>query len=364
MSHASRSSDLVVVGGGVIGLSIAWRAAAAGFSVTLLERGRVGREASWAGAGVLPPRSWYVDHPSLDRLARRAERRQADWSDRLREATGVDDEFSNGGARYDLSGDTDDNRRGAATLERWASLGVVVEPLGDQRYAVPAEAQVRNPRRLRALAVAARSAGVRVLEGVEALGLVRDVDRVTGVQTPGERIDAGAVCLAAGCWTPGLANRAESSAPGKPIRGQMLLLRPAEAPDCVLHAPPWYAVPRREGLVLVGATVEDVGFEASTTDAAKTALRDAATRLDRRLATAEIEGFWAGLRPAGVDPLPQIGWAPGVEGLLIASAHHRSGLQFSPPTAELVVSLLRGERLPEDFECFSPQRFAHATATA
>lgn len=358
------SPDLLIVGGGVIGLSIACEAAAAGLRVTLVERGEFGREASWAGAGILPPRSWYTDHAAVDWLAELADPQHETLSRTLREEVGVDDQYVRCGSRYDLRGETDAVVEGRQTLDRWCSLGVSIESDGGGRYIVPAEAQVRNPRRLCGLVKLAEKRGCKLYEQQEVVELLRDGDDVVGVRTATSEHTAGVVCLAAGCWTPGVATRSDLTLPGKPMRGQMLLLRVDFSLGHILHVPPWYAAPRRDGLVLVGATLEDVGFDKATTDDARRALADAARRLDSRLADATVEGFWAGLRPAGPDALPQIGWASGAGRLLVATAHYRSGLQLAPPTAELIVDLLLGNPILPEAGAFDPCRFAEpATQT-
>lgn len=357
MPH-SNISDVLVIGGGAIGLSVAYQLALDGLGVTLLERGEPGREASWAGAGILPPASWYVDDPALDALCLAAGPKHAEWSDRLRESTGLDDEYWPCGAEYQATEENADYVE--TTLARWRSLGVVAE--GGR---VPAEAQVRNPRRLRALVAACRAVGVRIEAGAEVTRLEggRDRSRLAAVQTARQRYAADAFCLAAGCWTPALARRATSHAPGRPVRGQMLVLSPGGFRlDRIIHRYPFYAVPRRDGRVLIGATVEDAGFENQTTAEARATLLDAARAIDGRLAGAEIEAHWSGLRPASDDTLPQIGPLPGWENAWVASGHHRSGLQLAPPTAEIISSMIRGVASGLPTEAFDPARFAVRSA--
>lgn len=352
------TTDAIVIGGGVIGLSIAYQLANDGLSVRLLEKGEPGREASWAGAGILPPASWYVDDPALDALALAAVLRQAEWSQRLREETGLDDEFGACGAEYRRTEANTDYVD--SVLARWRRLGVAV---GGDGW-VASEAQVRNPRRLRALVAACQRAGVELTSHAEVLGVeTRPDDRLTGVRTPVGRFSAGAYVLAAGCWTPGLAQAATSSAPGRPVRGQMLVLRPERRLlDRIVHLYPHYAVPRRDGRVLIGATVEDAGFAKQTTAEGRQSLLRAARAIDPRWADAPVEHHWCGLRPASEDRLPQIGPLPGFENAWVASGHHRSGLQLAPPTAEIVSAMIRGVDCDLPTEPFDPARFIAATA--
>jgi len=352
------TADVLVLGGGVIGLSIAYDLAGHGLEVTLLDRGRPGREASWAGAGVLPPASWYVDHPALDAWCQAAAPMHAELSARLREETGVDDEYWPCGAEYQT---TDANHDYVdQTLARWRSRGVDVR--GPERL-VPGEAQVRNPRRLKALLAACRVRGVRVVADVEAHGFERCGEVIDAVRTSAGRFSAGAYCLAAGCWTPRLAAEADTHAPGEPVRGQMLLLRPTTPTlDRIVHRYPYYAVPRRDGRVLVGATLERAGFANQTTAQARADLLAAAAAIEPSLTGAAVEGHWAGLRPASADRLPQIGPLPGLSNAWVAAGHHRSGLQLAPPTAELISAMIRGERCDLPSEAFDPARFAPAEA--
>lgn len=358
---ATTTSDAIVIGGGVIGLSIAYELAARGVSAVLLERGEVGREASWAGAGVLPPASWYVDHPALDLAALAAAPMHAELSERLREETGVDDQYDRCGAEHQLTAENCAHVR--RVLGRWRGLGVAAEQTGETRWSVPGEAQVRNPRRVRGLAEACRRRGVRVVTGAEVVGFRESAGCVEAVESTAGEHSAGAVVLAAGCWTPALGASLGAEAPGRPVRGQMLLLRPARPTiGRIVHRHPYYAVPRRDGRVLVGATVEEAGFDKANTPAGVEELLVAAASIDPALADAPVEAAWAGLRPASGDALPIVGALPELENVWIASGHHRSGLQLAPPTARAIASMIAGAKVPTFWEAFAPARFADAPA--
>ncbi len=359
MPSRATATDLIVIGGGIVGLSVAYELAGAGMRITLLERGEIGREASWAGAGILPPASWYVDHPALDAFAIEASAAHAELSQRLLDETGVDDEYTRCGAVYHQ---TPANAAGlAATFARWRSLGIEVIAEGPT-YHVPAEAQVRNPRRLRALAAACAGRGVHLVTDTPVNGFEVGADGViAAVRTPSGTIPCGELCLCAGAWTPELAQLGYSHAPGRPVTGQMLLLRPEKPLERIVHRYPHYAAPRRDGLVLVGATVEEAGFDKQVTESARTELLRAAEQIDPALANATLMRHWAGLRPASGDALPQIGLLPGYSNAWVASGHHRSGLQLAPPTARLVSAMIRGEPCDLPAAPFDPSRFASAT---
>ena len=331
--------------------------------VTILDRGEAGREASWAGAGILPVGSWYSDHPALEAMAHESFSLHEDWSLRLRSETGVDDQYERCGAQYY---ETQQNSQHlAAVFHRWETRGVEVEPVEPPAgyraaWSIPAEAQVRNPRRLRALVEGCRRRGVRLLENTTADGFRVRAGRVESVATPTGEFFAAEFVLAAGCWSPGLTSRLALNLPGKPIRGQMLLLRlQRPGPVQIRHAFPYYIVTRRDGRALVGATVEDVGFARGTTSAARSALEAAARRLAPDLLEgAEVERFWSGLRPRGSTELPVIGRAEEPRNLWIATGHYRSGLQLAPATAELIAMGMRGDLPPEWAESFAPTAFA------
>ncbi|MEO0532199.1 MAG: FAD-dependent oxidoreductase, partial [Planctomycetota bacterium] len=322
------TSDVLAIGGGIIGLSIAYEFASRGDSVTLLERSEPGREASWAGAGILPPASWYSDHGALDTLAVAATRHHAGLSQRLLDETGIDDEYIACGAIYQET--TDNENYLTEAFARWRQLGVVVERTDDDWH-VTAEAQVRNPRRLCALLKACEHLGVRIETGSPVERIRKDAHgRITSVESSGRSYSAAAYCFAAGAWTPALVEAAGSLGHGRPIRGQMLLLQPTtNRLTRIVHRYPYYAVPRRDGRVLVGATVEDAGFEKATTEEAKRELLAAAVAIDPSLASARLERHWSGLRPASGDALPLIGPMPGVGNAWLATGHHRCGLQLA-----------------------------------
>jgi glycine oxidase len=359
MHALSNDSDVIVIGGGIVGLSVAYELAGDSLAVTLLERGEIGREASWAGAGILPPASWYVDHPALDAFALEADAAHAELSQRLLDETGIDDEYTRCGAVYHQ---TPENAAYLSeTFARWRSLGVEVVAQGST-YGVAAEAQVRNPRRLRALAAACAKRGVRLLTDAPVSGFDIAADgSIAAVRTPTETYRCGGVCLCAGAWTPELAELGYSHVPGRPVMGQMLLLRPEKPLDRIVHRYPHYAAPRRDGLVLVGATVEEAGFDKQITESARTELLRAAAQIDPSLANATVMRHWAGLRPASADALPQIGLLPGYSNAWVASGHYRSGLQLAPPTARLVSAMIRGVPCDLPAAPFDPSRFASAT---
>lgn len=363
------STDVLIVGGGAIGLSIAYQLAGDGVTVRLVERGEVGRQASWAGAGILPPGSWFSSDPAMDAPAAVSRTLHARWSDQLREETGIDDEYDECGAFYATNLGLTAERAShlKERLDAWEQIGISAERVDGRPTAgsaaaegffVAAEAQVRNPRRVRALAAACEHRGVRIDRNADVEDFRVVGDRIESVLTTAGDFAAGSVCLAAGAWTGQLCGRVGFEAPIRPVRGQMVLLRAASRPfRHILHAGGSYLVPRRDGRVLVGATVEDVGFDTTTEARDTEALVAFARAAAPCLAGATVEAAWAGLRPASGDGLPIIGPLPGFANGWIATGHYRSGLQFSPATAVVMSELLRGEPPSFDIAAFDAGRF-------
>ena len=363
----------IVIGGGVIGLSLAYElAAGGGFQVVVLERGEPGREASWAGAGILTPAGDAAAAP-VDRLRALSLRLIAEWSERLRAETGIDNGFLRCGALQVATGDQE-----AAALdaeaERWRADGIAVETptAGEVRrleprlapdlarvYRLPEGAQLRNPWHLRALAAACVRRGVELATGTPALGFEGRGGRVERVSTPSGPVAGDRFVLAAGPWSPALAADAGVELPGTPVRGQIVLLESA-APlvSHVVWSRSRYLVPRPEGPLLIGSTEEDAGFDARPTAAGVADLLALARRLVPAAGGAAFARAWAGLRPGSPDAVPVLGPAPGWDNLYLATGHFRSGFELSAGSARLLGRLLRGEQPELPLAPFAVERFA------
>ncbi|MBW3598358.1 MAG: glycine oxidase ThiO [Planctomycetes bacterium] len=348
--------DCLIVGGGVIGLSLAWELARRGRRVRVIDRGEPGREASWAGAGILPPASSsHAVHP-LDQLRALSYELQPRWSAMLREETGIDDGYRRTGGIY-VARRPGETASLAAMAEFWREEGIAVERLSPESlaelepalaavraaYLLPDEAQLRNPRRLKALIAACQSRGVEVTAGCEAESFDIAGAQVRGVRA-GEVIEAGQVCICSGAWTRRLLDQLHLPSGIEPIRGQMVMFR-TERPilQRIVNEGPRYLVPRDDGRLLAGSTVEEAGFDRRTTEEGIAGLIRFAIDLAPALADAEIERTWAGLRPGTFDGLPYLGRAPGLENVFIAAGHFRSGLHLSAATAVEMARLICSE---------------------
>lgn len=364
--------DVLIVGGGAIGLSLAYELAQHGAAITVLERGQPGREASWAGAGILPPARRRPQDIAWLQLAGLSNEVHARWHRQLEEETGIDTGYRRCGGLYVARTPTDANALQPA-LALWHELGIEhaclsrgqwerLEPAlaragqsaWHAAWLVPDEAQVRNPRHLKALIAACEQRQVQIRGGVTVEDIVLRKGQVDRVVTSAGDITAGAYCVAAGTWSRPLLARCGWTAALRPMRGQMVLLNCGRRRlTRIINDGPRYVVPRDDGRVLVGSTEEDVGFDCRTTAEATQDLLKLALDLAPGLRDAALERTWAGLRPFAPQGYPYLGRLPDVANAFVACGHFRSGLQLSTGTAVLLAQLIRGQE-PEislaDFE--------------
>jgi glycine oxidase len=366
-----------VVGGGVIGLGIAWRAAQAGLSVTVVDQAP-GRGASWAAAGMLAPvTEVHYGERALLGLNLAAAARWPGFAAEVEEAAGHAVGYRPSGTLA-VARDTDDNAALEDLYRFQLRCGLEVERLRSREcrqlepglapsvrggILAPGDHQVDNRALVEALLVACERSGVRLVEGRVA-ELVTDGDRVIGVVLgDGERLAAGVVVLAAGCWSGGLGSvAAEALVPVRPVKGQLLYLRgPADQPLCHrnVRGLEVYVVPRGDGRVVVGATVEEQGFDTRVTAGAVGDLLRAALELLPDVAELELAETVVGLRPGSPDNAPMLGPA-GPEGLVVATGHYRNGILLTPVTADAIAGLLATGRVPDLIAPFAPGRFAGA----
>jgi glycine oxidase len=357
--------DVIVIGGGVIGLMSARELRRRGLDVTLVERDRPGRQASWASAGILSTADRH--HPGQeDRLKRRSEQLYPELVADLREESDVDPEMTYNGHvipaftpeqaaefRADARRDPDaEYVEGAALRDAEPSLGPgviagILRPGG----------QIDNRRLCRALEVAVRRAGVNLVYGASVTEILRDGNKVTGVRTLEGDILAPIVVNAAGSWSrqiPGC----EPVIPVVPQRGEILALDQSAIglKRVVTKVPDPYLVPRADGRLVVGATRKYAGFNTAFTAGGVHWLLSEAIGMIPALAEAPIVEIWTGFRPNSLDGVPSIG--PGtVDGLFFATGHGPSGIAPAPASAELLADLVTGAKPKVDPAPYDPRRF-------
>jgi len=358
-------ADVIVIGAGIIGLLSAYQLAGAGRQVVLLEAGEAGREASWAGGGIVSPLYPWRYSAAVTALAHWSQDFYPGFGERLREQAAVDPEVHETGLYWLDLQDEDEAlawaERQGRPLRRVAmeQVRAAVPALGEgfsKALFMPGVANVRNPRLLRALREAlGRMANVRVVEHCPATGFVREGRRILGVQTAQGEMRAERVVVAAGAWSGELLATLGLELPVKPMKGQMILFKCAEdfLPSMVL-AKRRYAIPRRDGHILVGSTLEDVGFDKTPTEDALESLRATAIELLPALADAQVVKHWAGLRPGSPDGVPYIGQVSGFDGLWLNCGHFRNGLVLAPASCQLLADLMLGREPIVDPAPYAP----------
>ncbi len=345
-------SRVLVIGGGVQGLLAARCCRLAGLDVTLVESGRIGRGASWAGGGILMPLYPWRTPPVLMPLVLESLRLFPVLHRELSEATGIDLGYRRSGMLV-LEGEQ------LGPARAWAErCGFTIEyllprelqarfpglsPRPEGALWFPQVCQVRNPRLLRALRRHLESLGVTILEQRPVTGLRHDGRRVIGADTPAGTIVADIVILTAGAWSGYLLRRLGVGLDLRPVRGQMLCYQagPGLLATMVLNRGR-YLVPREDGLILAGSTLEYAGLDCRTTREARLELEMAAMRMLPALAGRSVIHHWAGLRPGSPRGIPAIGPHPRLEGLYLSIGHFRNGLLTAPASAALLCDLILG----------------------
>jgi glycine oxidase len=371
--------DVVIAGGGIIGATIAFELARADLRVAVFDRENPGEGASWAAAGILSPAPENAGMISTVPLARASLALYPEFVATVEELSGESVGFRPKGTVEALfSGDVQAKLNTIVALHH--GLGLKAEPLrAEDAHEIepelsteleaavlrPDEASVDNRALTRAVLVAAERAGAKIFPGRKVQSLYRNGQRCAGLIVDQEKIAAPWTVIAAGCHSAEIEGAA-IYAPVRPAKGQMIALRASNfSVQRVLWSDSVYLVPRNDGRILAGATVEYVGFEKQVTAAGIQKLLSGALQLAPGLADAQIEESWAGLRPDSPDHLPIIG-PTDLDGLLIAGGHFRSGILLAPITARLIREWITLQNVSVDWARFSPMRFgetARATNT-
>lgn len=324
-----------------------------GMEVLLLERGQLGGESSWAGGGIISPLYPWRYHDAVNCLAQHSKTLYGDLVASLRDESDVDCELLNSGL---LVIDQDENESALAWAKQWSenlqqitdretllSIEPVLADDIEQALWMPDVMQVRNPNIIKALKGSFDLLGIAYREHTPVQNIVVKKGKVTGVQVGNEVLAADRVIVAGGAWSAGLIE-AVQHVDVEPVKGQMIMLK--GEPDLVKRivlSKGHYIIPRRDGRVLAGSTLERVGFDKTTSENALEILRETASALVPVLATLPVERHWAGLRPGTENGIPYICEIDDINGLYLHAGHYRNGIVLGPASVQLMVELILGK---------------------
>ncbi len=359
-----------IVGGGAIGLSIAWELARRGDRVTLLEREpKVGRATSWSAAGILPPANRERASDPIDQLRGLSHQLFPEWIDRLISVTRIDPGYRRCGGWY-LADTPGEHASLVGMRQYWNDLGIRCEPVAPGQLAhrepalradssgkvaawwLPEECQIRSPEYLRALHHACLAAGVEVIQNA-AVADLRWNARSAGVRVQDQWIDADRVVVCGGVWTGRVAAALRLESSIVPVRGQILQLK-TDKPSLrsIVNVGHRYLLCRDDGHTIVGSCEEEVGLQLGTTDSMLSSLRQFAIDWVPELRHAPAVARWSGLRPMTFDGFPMIGRVPETDNVFVAAGHFRSGIHLSPATAATLADLMMGQTPAVDLAPF------------
>jgi glycine oxidase len=378
MSHL-HTADVVIIGGGVIGLTIARALAIRGIrDICLLEKGDIGTEASFAAAGMLAPQVEADSNDDFFRLACESRDLYSRFAAALLEETDIDIELDTTGTLYLALSENDEREcehryhwqnRAALKVDRLTAadarqLEPCINPSIRSALLFPNDVQVENRRLLCALVQSVKIHDVSIVSGAYVDEVLVEHNRVVGVKTAEGVIACPKIVVAAGCWTSWIRIVSSTHAPQarvprvEPVRGQMVCLESKpQLTRHVIYSPRGYIVPRRDGRLLAGSTSEHAGFAKHTTAGGINSILDQAIQISPAISNLPISDSWAGLRPKAADGLPVLGPCGEIEGLFYATGHYRNGILLAPITGELIAGAIANANLSRVLDGFSPDRF-------
>lgn len=346
--------DFLIIGGGVVGLTSAQCLLKAGYRVTLLERNAVGQEASWAGGGILSPLCPWDYHEAVTRLALRGMGMFGEAASGLHDSTGIDPEYQRSGMLLLPPYKTELATEWCAQHQfalRYVNLADYLHGQQGEGLLLPEIAQVRNPRLLHALRKQVEQLGGIILEQHEVQMLEIEGERVVALRTAKGKLSADAYIVAAGAWSKALLGEHALNMDIRPIRGQILLFKFDTPPfRQILLKENLYLIPRRDGYLLVGSTLEDAGFDKSITMEARENLLGRIRAIFPHWRDCQPVQHWAGFRPGSPDNVPTIGRHPRLANLYANSGHFRYGVTMSFASAELLLNEIESKPHPFSVE--------------
>jgi glycine oxidase len=350
--------DYIVVGGGIIGMTTARELAYQGASVALFDKGKLGKEASWAAGGILSAMRPWAEHPASAELSEQGKAFYPGYITSLIKETGIDPE-------YVRSGLIIVNEAHVTKLNEWARckcIKVVEEfqnspvhiNLPKNSILLPEISQIRTSRLLKALHKSLVQLKVSIFENTEITELVTKSNQFKHVEFNGDKKAASAVVVTAGAWSQILLAKIDCEINVKPIRGQMLCVKTSnQILDKIILDGSHYLIPRRDGHILIGSTMEEVGFINETTMYARQELIDWAISLMPCLKNVSIVKQWAGLRPSNIQGKPVIARIPNFKNIYLNTGHFRKGILQAPASAKLLADALSGNSSFMDIDRFS-----------
>ncbi len=361
-----KMSDILIVGGGIIGMLTARELSLAGMKVTIVEQGQAGQESSWAGGGIISPLYPWRYSDSVSVLAKWGQAFYPELIEEMLSETGLDAELiQNGLLMFD-----DEHEKSRVWAKKYQSQLQLIdrdkiaelEPElsvdlyeGKQAIWMPEVRQVRNPRLVKTTKNYLLKQGVKFSEQVKVTGFINKKDKVVGLTTSTGDMFADKVLVAGGAWSANLLK--DMSISVEPVKGQMILFK--TVPDKIkriILSKERYIIPRKDGRVLVGSTLEHTGFDKSTTDSARDELMQEAFRITPCLKNVEVEHHWAGLRPGSTNGIPYICAVPKVEGLYLNAGHYRNGVVLGPASARLSADLILNRQSVFNIEAYGLKR--------
>ena len=362
----------IIIGGGVIGLSVAYELSKRNHQVALFEKDQVGRKASWAGAGILLPASQATAIHPQEQLEARSNHLHSQWAEELQAATGIDNGYRVCGGVY-LARTPGEHASLMGATEHWQQRKIGFEILTPQRLEeilpeveldgirdsvyIPGEAQIQNPIHMKALAAACRKNGVEIVEQFDSISLEVVGHETAAIQVDGQKLTADNFCYACGPWTQELLQPFSLDLPTIPVRGQMVLFKlPSQQFVPIINEGSRYLVPRIDGHVLAGSTIEEVGFDTTTDPDDIDELKKWAAKVASQCNEQTFVKSWAGLRPATYDGFPYLGRLGQSTNSFVATGHFKGGLHLSTASAEAMADLMCNKNPRIDLAPFSPSR--------